>query len=68
MAKKGRPVYVPPSVFEELDNIMKEDKVQSRSDAFKGMVQYSRVGREARRIRDIFGFGFDTDKKKRRKK
>lgn len=47
---KGRIVYVPPSVFDELGEIREEDKLESNADAFKEMAKYSRVGREAKKI------------------
>ena len=50
MIKKGRVTYVPPSVFDELDEIQIEDKVKKKADAFKEMAKYSKVGREARKI------------------
>lgn len=50
MTKKGRVTYVPPSVFDELDEIRLEDKLGKNADAFKEMVKYSKVGREAKRI------------------
>jgi len=65
---KGRAIYVPESVFGELDNIMQEDSLSSRSDAFRGMVQYSQIGREARRIRNIFGLSFTEEKKKSKRR
>lgn len=47
---KGRIVYVPPSVFDELVEIKGEDKLESNADAFKEMAKYSKVGREAKKI------------------
>ena len=48
---KGRVTYVPPSVFNELNNIKIEDGLAKSSQAFKRMVEYSQVGREARKIK-----------------
>jgi len=67
MRKKGKVVYVPPSVFEELNNIMNEDDIPIQAEAFKGMVKYSQVGREAKKIFDR-GFPMFSPKKKRRKR
>ena len=50
MRKKGRVVYVPPNVFEELNCIKADEKLNSNADAFREMVKFSRVGREAKRI------------------
>lgn len=47
---KGRITYVPPSVFDELDQIREEDNLEHNADAFKEMAKYSRVGREAKKI------------------
>jgi hypothetical protein len=47
---KGRIVYVPPSVFDELGAIRNEDNLDCNADAFKEMAKYSRVGREAKKI------------------
>ena len=53
---KGRITYVPPNVFDELKNIMDEEKVCKPSIAFNKMVEFSRVGREAQKIhRFVFG-------------
>lgn len=48
---KGRVTYVPPSVFDELNNIRMEDRLSKNSKAFKRMVEYSQIGREARKIK-----------------
>lgn len=50
MAHKGRVTYVPPSVFEELEQIRQEDKLDRNADAFNEMVKYCQVGREAKKI------------------
>ena len=47
---KGRMLYVPPVVLTEIEDIMREDKLPNRADAFKEMTKYTRVGREARRL------------------
>jgi len=47
---KGKMIYVPPSVMDEVRSIQKEDKEKQRADAFRKMVKYSKVGREAKRI------------------
>ena len=50
MKKKGRVVYVPPNVFDELDSIKRDESICSTADAFREMVKFSRVGREAKKI------------------
>jgi len=50
MKKKGRKIYVPPLVLVEVEDIMREDEVNKRADAFNKFVEYARVGREIKRI------------------
>ena len=50
MKKKGRMIYLPPSILDEVEDIMREDKLKTRAEAFRMMYKYSRVGREAKRI------------------
>ena len=54
MTAKGRVTYVPPSVFDELRNIMDEENLNKRSQAFNRMVNFSQVGREATKIKRAF--------------
>ncbi len=48
--RKGRVLYVPPVVLTELDDIIREDRLPSKADAFKEMTRYTRVGREVKRM------------------
>lgn len=51
---KGRYCYVPPSVFNELNNIKDEEGLDSkhwRSPAFKKMANYSQIGRETTKLK-----------------
>ncbi len=50
MAQKGRMIYVPPIVLDELVEIKQECEIGKNSKAFDEMVKYSRVGREAKKI------------------
>ena len=50
MGKKGRNKYVPSVVIEELGDIRREDDLVGEAEAFKKMVKYSQVGREANRL------------------
>ena len=54
----GRMIYLPRVVLEEMMDIKREDNIQSNSEAFRKMTQYTRVGREANRI-----MNFDWSKK-----
>lgn len=49
---RGRIRYVPPSVLEEIMSIKQEDQIFKDADAFKKMREYSKVGREVKRMRD----------------
>jgi len=64
---KGRITYVPPSVFDELNDIKKENKLKRNSDAFREMVNYTRVGREAERLYRFDIKGIIKAKNKRKK-
>lgn len=46
MSKKGRMMYVPPIVIEELEDIMREDEIEGNADAMKLMTKYARTGRD----------------------
>lgn len=50
MATKGRIVYVPPIIIDEVDDIIREDELTTRADGFKELTKYARVGREANRL------------------
>lgn len=64
MKKRGKNTYVPPNVFDELNNIMKSDGISKRCEGFNKMVQYAKVGREVKIMRDRM-FLIDLIKKKR---
>jgi predicted ribonuclease YlaK len=63
-SRKGKIVYVPKIVIEELDCIRKEDDISRNSEAFEKMVKNSRIGRVTRRNEDINPLGLP--KKRRR--
>jgi len=50
VVKKGKVVYIPPVVIDELEDIKREDEIHTGSEAFKKMVKYARVGREVKRM------------------
>ena len=47
---KGRHKWCPAFVIDELQDIKREDGMKNDPDAFKSMVKYARVGREAQRL------------------
>ena len=60
MSRRGRSIYIPPSIIDVADEIMKNKKYKTRVKAFKDVAQYARVGIEAEKIykldfSDIFG-------------
>lgn len=48
--KRGRMIYVPHDVLDEIDQIMQHREIEQRAEAMNEMVKYSQVGREAERI------------------
>ena len=64
---KGRITYVPPSVLDELTDIKRENKLKKNCDAFKEMVNYTKVGREAERLYNFDVKGIIKAKRRRRK-
>ena len=48
--KKGRMIYVPPVIIDEVQDIQREDDIESRPEAFRHLVKYARVGREIKRV------------------
>lgn len=50
MGRKGKVLYVPPIVIVELDDIMRENAIPNKADAFKEFTKYARVGRETERL------------------
>lgn len=60
--RKGRMIYVPPVVLDEVELIQQSKNIDQRSDAFNELVKYSRVGREAEQIMRL-DFGIFKKKK-----
>lgn len=50
MIRKGRMIYVPPSVLDEAENIMQIKGLNKRADALEELTKYAKVGQEAERI------------------
>jgi len=56
-------IYVPRLVFDELDEIMNEEGLNRRAEAFDKLTSYSKLGREVKRkarleritLKDVFG-------------
>lgn len=69
MTNRGRIAYIPPAVLQEL-NVIKNrknlEKERWQSDAFKEMVDYSKLGRKVEEMRDRFVFADMFNKKKRK--
>lgn len=45
MGRRGSMIYVPPVIIEELENIMKEDGLTIKTEGFRKMVKYAKLGR-----------------------
>ena len=65
--KKGRMIYVPPSILDEAHKIMQTKRVK-RVQALRDMTKYSRVGREAEAIYKLNFNPINIFKAKKRKK
>jgi len=48
--KKGRLMYCPSSVIDELESIRYDKELDKKCEAFRKMVKYSQVGREMEKI------------------
>ena len=48
--KRGRMMYVPNVVIEQLEDLKQEENILSRPEAFRSMAKYSEVGREVKRV------------------
>lgn len=60
-AKRGGMVYIPTVIIDEIEDIRREDRIESKSEAFKLMTKYARVGREVNRLKKL---NYDWSKKK----
>jgi len=70
MAKKGKVRYIPPSVWDEVEDIKKAENLVFHSEALRSMVKHSKIGREIERIsKTTFPFlNFGNKKIKPKKK
>lgn len=53
MSKRGRMQYVPVIILDEVDDIKREDDLESGTEAYRQLVKYARVGRELNRIKNL---------------
>ena len=61
MLKKGKVRYVPPSVWDEVEDIKREEGLVFNTEAMRQLVKHARVGREMERIAKL-----DFSKSKKR--
>jgi hypothetical protein len=65
--KKGRMMYVPPVVIEELEDLQMEHHEDKRALAFEKMADYARVGRETERLINFKSLGWPLTSRKARR-
>ena len=53
VVKKGRVMYIPPVVLDEVEDIRREDELDKNSEAFRKLIKYARVGRETKRLANL---------------
>lgn len=54
MRSRGRHRWVPPNILEEINEVKREEKLQHDVDAFRKVGEYSKIGREFKKMRDRF--------------
>lgn len=54
MRTRGRTKWIPPNLLDEVISVKKEEAIYNDADAMKKVAEYSKVGREVKRIRDRF--------------
>lgn len=54
-SKKGRMLYVPPVIIDEVGDLMAEHNLDRRVEAFEKLADYARLGRETERITQFKG-------------
>jgi len=69
MGKRGRNMYVPSIVIDEIEDIKIEEDIGAGAEAFRKLAKHARIGRELDRIRKL-DFRHrplvDNEKKKKR--
>ena len=50
VTKKGKKLYVPPVLIDEIEDIKREESLVGNSEAMRKVVEHARVGREVERI------------------
>lgn len=73
MSKNGKIIYVPHEMVIELDDLMREKKINKKSVAIRKLTKYARVGREVERFAKLdFGWlptkNFEVIPKKKRRR
>ena len=63
--ERGKMIYVPRIVIEEVESIQLENDISSRSSAFEKMVKHSRVGRASKSVDALDIFRGPKKKKQR---
>lgn len=51
---KGRQKWVPATLLDEIDSLKREENLRRDNEAFGRIVEYTRVGREVKKMRDKF--------------
>lgn len=65
MGKRGSNTYIPIVVMDEIQDIMEKENIGVKAEAARKMANYSRMGREVKRMMTFdFGFGKKKIKKK----
>lgn len=62
MSNRGRMIYVPPVIIEEVYKIMQQEELHQRTEAFRKMAKYSQLGRDVNKTLLI---GLPKEKKKK---
>lgn len=58
--KKGRMLYVPPVVIDEVGDLMMEHGIMRRVEGFEKLADYARLGRETERLTTFKGLRWPT--------
>jgi hypothetical protein len=64
MAKRGKTMYAPKVLLEEIQDLKIEEGLSSNKETIGRLVQYSQIGREVNRIRTLNLFGHRPRKRR----
>jgi len=53
MKKKGKHVWAPPEVLNEIENIKKSDDIFSQAEAFRKLITNAQIGKELKNRRGL---------------